>query len=216
MGMFDQIKCVYPLPLPEHQGELAGRNWRENEFQTKDFDCLMDHYCIREDGTLWQQSYAWKTNRSGPPSRAPADCHRLIEYTGTVHFHDWINGNHADYWVEFAAVFVSGKLTELEIQHWEERDNRDRLAQQAKWNAKNLKRERFLATWIGRYLYPPYAWIVHGCLGLPTYRLWQWIGSQCQRIGLWFGRLADWFAPHGDPIRSRHRRRILNDWFVSG
>jgi hypothetical protein len=42
MGMFNVIHCEYPLPLPENQGELAGRNWRENELQTKDFDCLSD------------------------------------------------------------------------------------------------------------------------------------------------------------------------------
>ena len=214
MGMFDQIKCGYPLPLPEYQGELVGRKWSENQFQTKDFDCLRDDYCIREDGSLWQQTYAWKTNRKGRPRRVPAEWQPLGGYTGTVHFHDWINGIRADYWLEFIAVFVSSKLTELKLQRWEERDNRDRIAQQAKWNQENQKRERFLATWIGRHLYPPYAWIAHGCFGLPTYRVWQWIGSQCQRIGLWSVRLADRFAPHGDPIRSRNRRRILDDWFV--
>jgi len=26
MGMFDDIKWEYPLPLPENQGELRGRN----------------------------------------------------------------------------------------------------------------------------------------------------------------------------------------------
>lgn len=43
MGMFDDLRCRYPLPDPEAQ---------EWGFQTKDFDCLMDDYTITEDGRL--------------------------------------------------------------------------------------------------------------------------------------------------------------------
>ena|SRR6266498_337889 len=92
MGMFDDIKCEYPLPLPEIQGELAGRNWRENGFQTKDFDCLMDQYCIYEDGTLWQQTYAFETSRKGRRRRKPVGWEPMSTYTGTVRFYDSING----------------------------------------------------------------------------------------------------------------------------
>src|ERR1044071_115426 len=111
MGMFDDIKCEYPLPLPENQGELVDRNWREQGFQTKDFDCLMDHYCIQEDGTLWRQTYAVETTRKGWPRRKPVGWEPMRNHTGTVLFYDSINGQRVDYWVEWVAVFVAGKVT---------------------------------------------------------------------------------------------------------
>ena len=44
MGMFDYVHCHHPLPecaLPS-----------ETEFQTKDFDCCLEHYVIVADGRL--------------------------------------------------------------------------------------------------------------------------------------------------------------------
>jgi hypothetical protein len=43
MGLYDTVKCEYPLPEPLHQ---------DLEFQTKDLECLMDHYTITRDGGL--------------------------------------------------------------------------------------------------------------------------------------------------------------------
>ena len=116
MGMFDDIRCEYQLPSRENQGELAGRNWRDNGFETKDFDCLMDQYCIHEDGTLWQQNFAFETSRKGWPRRKPVGWEPMRAYTGTVRFYDSIYGQRVDYWVEWAAVFVTSKVTELKLE----------------------------------------------------------------------------------------------------
>ena len=43
MGLFDTVRCEYPLPEPAHQ---------RLEFQTKDLDCLLDEYLITRDGRL--------------------------------------------------------------------------------------------------------------------------------------------------------------------
>jgi len=43
MGLFDTVRCEYRLPNPAHQ---------DLEFQTKDLDCLLDHYVITLDGRL--------------------------------------------------------------------------------------------------------------------------------------------------------------------
>lgn len=49
MGMFDDIKCKYPLPL-------NGAN--DLVYQTKDTPAqFLDKYEIREDGTLWHENY---------------------------------------------------------------------------------------------------------------------------------------------------------------
>ena len=47
MGLFDTVKCEYPLPDPAHQ---------DLEFQTKDFECLLDHYRITRDGRLVREA----------------------------------------------------------------------------------------------------------------------------------------------------------------
>ena len=44
MGMFDTVRV--DMPIPGHP-ELAGE-----EFQTKDFDCLLDTYRVAADGTF--------------------------------------------------------------------------------------------------------------------------------------------------------------------
>lgn len=51
MGMFDNVKCDYPLPWPE--SSEFGFAW-----QTKSTDCpYLDAYEIRADGTLWHKRY---------------------------------------------------------------------------------------------------------------------------------------------------------------
>lgn len=46
MGMFDYLRCDYPLPEPEAQ---------EFEFQTKDLDCWLEHFLITDQGQLIRQ-----------------------------------------------------------------------------------------------------------------------------------------------------------------
>lgn len=45
MGMFDTLFCKYPLPPVEGISE-------KTEFQTKDFECLIETYIITPQGTL--------------------------------------------------------------------------------------------------------------------------------------------------------------------
>jgi len=46
MGMFDYLKCEYPLLLPDSQGELMAWHRRQNDFETGDFDCLLAEHQI--------------------------------------------------------------------------------------------------------------------------------------------------------------------------
>jgi len=43
MGMFDNLRCEYPLP------DAAAQNF---DFQTQSFDCLLDDYVITKEGRL--------------------------------------------------------------------------------------------------------------------------------------------------------------------
>lgn len=100
MGMFDYIKCDYPLPgvLPVFgdDGEFT--------FQTKDLECGMREYLIDKDGNLRAEN--------------------VINYTGTVCFYTsnirasgpgiyTSNGEDAVE-VEYYAKFLDGKLLSIE------------------------------------------------------------------------------------------------------
>lgn len=51
MGMFDDVKCEYPLP-DEWAQDLG--------FQTKDLHCLMDQYTITKEGRLIQHIWEYE------------------------------------------------------------------------------------------------------------------------------------------------------------
>lgn len=213
MGMFDDIKCRYPLPLPADQGELEGRNWGENGFQTKSFECFMDEYEIRESGTLWQQLWTWGETSRGRPVRKPGEWQQLTDYTGEVEFHDFIYGVKSDYSMAWLVIFVSGKLTEIKLTNWEISDNTQRLTWKKEREVAEEKRSRFLATWFGRHIYPGYAWLVYCCFGRSAYRCFDWLGRRCNDVGGWMRRVGGILAPHGDPIRAKQRQRKWDDWF---
>lgn len=90
MGMFDYLRCKYPLPV-------AGDN--DLEFQTKSLDCGMNRVEIREDGTIWTQEWG---------EVDPEWCQR--KFTGEVTFYEHTRDKK---WVEYSAYFVKGQLKEL-------------------------------------------------------------------------------------------------------
>src|SRR5690349_6199307 len=100
MGMFDDLRCKYPLPT---------RDGAERSFQTKSLDCLMDQIEIREDGTIWREHYDTEDHSdpnaeglmrfAGMATRVNKEWHPLT-FTGEVRFYD---GFAPDGWVEFSA-----------------------------------------------------------------------------------------------------------------
>ena len=52
MGMFDYLKCDYPLPDFDYQDAL---------FQTKDLDCFLETYTITKEGILLAHRITYKT-----------------------------------------------------------------------------------------------------------------------------------------------------------
>ena len=65
MGMFDDIVCKYPLPFPEDT-----KGYIPNGFQTKDLDCGLDSYEIREDGTLWLRCAEYEYTDGNPNAKS--------------------------------------------------------------------------------------------------------------------------------------------------
>jgi len=94
MGLYDNITCKYPLPIP-------GAN--ELEFQTKDTPRQdLDQYEIREDGTLWLFLCGqW----------------RQEDITGEIRFYTSL-GERRQGWLEFSAYFESGRVVRLNtVEH---------------------------------------------------------------------------------------------------
>lgn len=93
MGMFDYIKCEYPLPDGFGQG-------RDISFQTKDLECAMDTYVIDEEGFLNLEKWgvrdlpATQHRKSTGILNAFWDAHERVfeglekvDYTGEVEFY---------------------------------------------------------------------------------------------------------------------------------
>ena len=119
MGMFDEIRCLYPLPL-------EGANARV--YQTKDTPAqFTDLYEIREDGTLWHEEYDLE-DQSDPNAEGIARifgmCARVnerwepVDLTGEIRFYDFSKdtiGGPGEGWIEWSAYFVKGNLKCLEL-----------------------------------------------------------------------------------------------------
>ncbi len=204
MGMFDDIRCEYPLPLPEHQGEMAGTDWSKEGFQTKDLGEGMGGYCIHADGTLWLVSGRWFADD-------PEGEIFQKDFYGTVEFYGSFNGQKNDYRFEWVATFADGKLNDLRLREWLLEDNTKRLREEAERAAKQARTDRFRKTWVGRIVYPPYAWLVGILIGAI-------VGSGAGKLADWLHkvqrrarRLEHYLKPHGDPIRAERRRKRFKD-----
>jgi hypothetical protein len=114
MGMFDDLRCRYPLPVP-------GAN--DLDYQTKDLECVMDKYEIREDGGLWHEAYeasvevtdvaplgfyVHRNNRRWEPEML----------TGEVCFYASLEprgGMPECGWIEWSAYFKDGRIQQLNL-----------------------------------------------------------------------------------------------------
>ena len=112
MGLFDYIRCSYPLP---------GGHADSGEFQTKDTPSqFMDHYEIREDGSLWHEDYDTE-DRSDPRAEGVMSLAGMMtrvrkrwekdeSFTGEIRFY---RGSCEEDWREFSAYYIKGTLQSL-------------------------------------------------------------------------------------------------------
>ena len=96
MGMFDDVTVEVPLP---DGATLAG-------FQTKDFDCLLDTYTIRENGELWRETWLFGQEHSS----------ERVDFHGRFRFYTFSDeANAMTSWHEYEAKFTDGKLDEIVV-----------------------------------------------------------------------------------------------------
>jgi hypothetical protein len=102
MGMFDYLKCSYPLP-GEPPAFVTGA---DDDFQTKDMpDPMLDHYEITVDGRLLKDGV--DTNFHGD-----LEFYAFNASSGPLGFYTR-NGEDAE-WVEYRVRFTHGRVESIE------------------------------------------------------------------------------------------------------
>lgn len=161
MGMFDSISCNYPLPLPLEIIDIMPDVY-DNEFQTKDFENLLELYILNEDGDLLyrKREYKWTDDDSAflkgymdiiKEEIVPYNFHGVVNFYcyETVHEEE-DNKKATDVSIDYLAKFSNGKLESIEILSYEISDATERLDKLQ----KNMKEHaRKAKIWYNKYFF---------------------------------------------------------------
>lgn len=131
MGMYDEIRCEYPLPRTGYR-VLPGHT-----FQTKDLECLLDKYTITAGGFLVLHREVWEPvpeeerPHYGSPEwekplgkwigsmRAVPMGDEEVPHHGDILFYDSfrVEGEGGRrVWLEYKARFTEGFLSRIEVE----------------------------------------------------------------------------------------------------
>ncbi len=162
MGMYDDIVCKYPLPLPEDT-----KGYIPNRFQTKDLDNALDHYEIREDGTLWLRECEREYIDGDPKGKTWSEKIGIVKetkvwwtpvkLTKTINMYTYQHGEgQYDYWIDFVIVFIDGVLQKIELKKFDVTDNTERK-ESFRLHIEELKRRKeFESTLFYKLIGKPY------------------------------------------------------------
>lgn len=190
MGMYDNIKCEIPLPIPEDAEELKDVVWANIDFQTKSLMNCLSYYVIGFNKELHEQRHLqgdplsfWDADDEDIPT-ALVPCH----YHGIVEFYTYLQKDKNDYHITFKATFTQGKVVDLVLLDFEQEDNKGRLVKEAVYR-KELEHIRDIRTrwWytVYRIFYrKPIMWA-----GRKTRACTQWIYSKSWQLERWLTRL---------------------------
>lgn len=177
MGMFDNVTCEYPLPMPEDLGELTQEQIQNANYQTKNLANGLSRYKIDKDGFLWREKVDGYHKEGDPKAKSMMD--RLGEFvetsrtwrkepiTCTIDFYGFFaDQEFNDYWVEYQACFVDGKLNQISVLKFEKEDNTERKARAEKWEKQLKERHEFLNKWYIKSWYAPWRWVIRNAFRL--------------------------------------------------
>jgi hypothetical protein len=95
MGLFDDIYCEYPLPSFIVEGRKV--MLRNNTWQTKSLENLLNHYLITADGRLVLDD-------------------EDMEYHGFIKCYDIYQVKKNRYWIEYTIKFTNGYVVEARVK----------------------------------------------------------------------------------------------------
>jgi hypothetical protein len=130
MGMFDTIHSEVQLPLSRKTKAVLDPEWyKKEDFQTKSLDCTLTNYKIGKTGQLYYEKVEGENVRimtEAEEKKArkkknwvwPYEFKEIsrawikVKHTGVINFYGSpydMEGN--EWWIEYDAKFVDGKLT---------------------------------------------------------------------------------------------------------
>ena len=187
MGMYDDIVCKYPLPLPEDT-----KGFHPCGFQTKDLENALDCYEIREDGTLWLRECEREYTDGDPKGKTWSEKIGIVKetkvwwtpvkITKSINMYTYQHGEgQYDYWVEFVILFMDGVIQKIELQKFEATDNSERKESYKQHIEKIKQRSKFESTIFYKLFGKPFnktMWVI--VLGL--YKLGSFITELARKI----------------------------------
>ena len=162
MGMYDDIVCKYPIPLPEDT-----KGYIPNRFQTKDLDNALDCYEIREDGTLWLRECEREYTEGNPNGKTWSEKFGIVKetkvwwthvkLTKSIDIYDYQHGEgEYDYWVEFEIVFIDGVIDKIKLIKFDATDNSKRKENDRQFIEELKKNKEFESTNLYKLVIKPY------------------------------------------------------------
>lgn len=178
MGMFDTVILEYPLPLPNDLGELTAEMIQNASYQTKDLDCASSLFKIDKDGYLWSEHSEGYYKVGDPNAKSIMD--RLGGFvrtsstwvkdtrTCTIEFYEAFNHCEGglfenfknDYWLEYQATFIGGKVAKILIFRFTAENNAERRLRDAQRKKEWEDLNAFLNKWYIKCWYSPWRWFV--------------------------------------------------------
>jgi hypothetical protein len=140
MGMYDDLIIKKEIPLPV---ELKSLNidWKNHKFQTKDLDNCLLEYFINEEGFLFEhvverEYIAYTKEERKSRKIKPWDLWKEVieketydkkieDYHGKILFYTYDKyDENNDFWLEFNAYFIYGKLDKIELKQFKKEKSR--------------------------------------------------------------------------------------------
>jgi hypothetical protein len=152
MGMFDSIRCDYPLPLPLEVVDKLPDIY-EIEFQTKDFENLLDYYFLTEEGEILfnKKKYEWLEE-----GIIPYPFHGLLNfYSYETVYSDTSKLSGYDISVDYMAKFNNGRLDSIEVLEYKVEDATKRLVELDQLFKEQRRIRNF---WYNKYIFNTTAW----------------------------------------------------------
>lgn len=173
--MFDVIYCKKALPLSKELKALK-RDWTKDDFQTKDLENLLYNYEITKTGKLrmCEVEREWVDDENSfLKGHMKEVSSKWVDttFTGVVRFYtsfstteeNWhcmsnftgidpkkITGD--DWWVEFSATIINGRVKKIELLEARSTPATDRIYREMEWSARMNAEEAKLSRRIVRSL----------------------------------------------------------------
>lgn len=166
--MYDSIICKYPLPMPENPKGYTG----SREFQSKDLDCTLSSYEIREDGSIWEEKreteYVPGNDKAKTFWGKIGHFKTIKTWFEPLQINDFINiydyqqnnkGNY-DYDIEYRIRFENGKIIDVKLVDFEAIDNTNRKKLHEENEQTWRKWIQYKKTYRYRYIVRPYLYVI--------------------------------------------------------